>query len=98
MYLVVYIFNENRASKTDGAFAVIPYKWVENFEDHMQKFLNGGLNSTQVFKYFWTPSRKARMPCGAISFDFEPNFNLGFNKKFPEEGVYLCKLIKAKGI
>lgn len=97
MYLVVYVFNEANTRDFHGSFTVIPFSWIENFEENLQKFLNSGLNSNQIYKCFWTPSRQAREPSGTISLEFEPNFNLGFNRIFPMEGNFLCKLIKAKG-
>lgn len=90
MFFVVYIINNSdTASEIEGAFAVLPYNWIKNIEAHIEKFLNEGMNSSQVHKCFWSPVRGA-----SARLDYVPNFGLGF-KSFPEEGNYLCRLIHA---
>lgn len=90
MYYVVYIVRH-------GNFAVIPENWILEFEPQKEKFLNKGLNSNQNHVCFWTDSVRARNANGVIQLDFEPNWNAGFNRTFPAEGLYVCKIIKAEG-
>lgn len=81
MFFVVYIINNfdgTNDSDIDGAFAVIPFHWIQNVEIHIKNFLNKGINSAQVHKCFSTAS--ARL-------DYMPNFILG-PKCFPEDGTY----------
>lgn len=83
MYFVVYILE-------NSAFAIIPQNWIRDFSQHHEKFLNNGINSSQVFICYWNEQKEAR------NANLEPNFNLPLGEEFPSTGNYLCKLIKAK--
>lgn len=78
-------------------FVVIPERWIRDIEAQREKFLNNGLNGNQMHMCFWTNCTEARNSNGVIRLDFAPNFDSGLINKFPAEGCYLCKIVKAKG-
>lgn len=94
MYFLIYIINNCDTSDIDGAFAVVPFHWIAQIENHVQKFLNGGINTSQVHECYWSPLPRSSARIDHL-LDHVPNFNIGF-KSFPEEGNYLCKLLEAK--
>lgn len=89
MYLVVYI---HRAR----VFVAIPENRLNDMENLFEKFLNSGINSNQLHICYWTDSAAARNEKGEILLNYAPNFNASFITQFPEEGCYLCKIVKAK--
>lgn len=90
MYLTVYIL------KSSG-YTVIPDKWLKNVLSQEEKFFNNGMNSNQVHVCFWTDKLSARNSDGSISLNYAPNFDATFHNDFPNEGLYFCKVIRAKG-
>lgn len=94
MYFVIYIVSADE-------FVVIPENWIWQFEPQKEKFLNNGLNRNQRHVCFWTDNPAARNPNGTIKLDFDPRLshylNIGFNNLFPDDGCYLCLIVRANG-
>lgn len=90
MYYIVYLL-------VPKVTVVIPENWIRWVNVHMEKFLNYGVNSNQTYICYWTDSENARDINGAILLNFLPDFSLNMCDSFPSQGLYLCKIIKAKG-
>lgn len=92
-YFVVYfeLFKQNK---------IVPSKWIEKIDDHIEKFLNYGLNSSQRFRCYYTDNSNAFDENGCPKGDWEPNFNLEIvqnsNGGGPSNGCYVVKLMKFK--
>lgn len=94
MYFVVYI----RKLKKN---VVLPSKWIRDIDDHLEKFINYGINSSQKFLCYYTNNEAA--------FDNEmrpnPNFQPNFATRMIDEididgqygGCFVAKLKKFKG-
>lgn len=78
-------------------FAVIPESWLYDIENQKEKFFNTGLNANQLHICFWTDEQNARDSKGAILETYAPNFNSSWTNEFPDEGCYLCSIVKARG-
>lgn len=89
MYFVVYLL----PSKQN---VVVPENWIREFDIHLEKFFNCGLNSSQKYVCFWTNNSAARNN-GILQLNFQPDFNAPFSPTFPAEGFYKCMIRKAKG-
>lgn len=87
MYFVVYLIHQKRN-------VVIPQNWIRDVENHIEKFMNYGVNSNQIFVCFYTNNVAAVDSNGAIRLDFPANFQARFFAKFPSEGLYLCQIKK----
>lgn len=88
MFFVVYLLNKKQ-------HVVIPTSWVQNIDEHWEKFVNRSLNRNQTFRVFY--NQNALDDQGKPDVDFKPDFNLGTNVEFPASGCYLAKLIIYKG-
>lgn len=81
MYFVVY-FIDARESR------VVPVKWIKDILNHIEKFINNGLNRNQEFSVFWTNRLDAYNENG-LPKPFMTNFNpTAFKPTFPAEGIY----------
>lgn len=72
---------------------VAPYNWIENLKDHLEKFINRGLNRNQIFTVFWTDNPDAFDENNVPRQSYQPNFAASSHRKFPREGLYDCKLV-----
>lgn len=88
MYFVVYILNAKR-------YVVVPYTWVDGLQNHLELFLNNGINSNKKHKVFYTDNPRA-FANGLPLLNFIPNNGVGFSTRFPEEGWYICFVKKIK--
>lgn len=89
MYFVVFIYKSNKHH-------VIPYSWVQEIKSNLEKFINKGLNSSQIFTFFYSERE------GAIDENGRPNVNYpaiftNNTTVFPEEGCYYGKISKYFG-
>lgn len=89
MYFVVFLIH-------DGINIIIPNNWIKNFDDHLEKFLNSGLNSSQKFLCFWTECPQAFTRDGKPKSDYSPDLNIGMAERYPQTGWYVCKIKKCK--
>lgn len=90
MFFVVYILNAN-------THVIIPKRWIYDIDRHWEKFINFSLNRNQTFLVFYSENTDAMDKQGRPNVDFAPDFNLGTNVAFPENGCYLAKLCRFKG-
>lgn len=77
---------------------IVPVKWIEDVEYHLEKFWNGGLNSAQTFICFFTNNAEAFDALGIPKGCFEPNFDVPFRDDFNGEGRFTIKLKAYRGI
>lgn len=78
---------------------VIPMKWIKGLEEHMEKFINRSINSSQEFLVYYSNNPDAVDEYGRPDETFDGKFC--FEKDtvlFPGEGCYSARLVKAKGI
>lgn len=61
--------------------------WIKNISQHIEKFLNNGLNRNQIFTIFWTKCAEAKDENGLPNPKFKPKFYPTGNE-FPEEGIF----------
>lgn len=86
MYIVVFL---KEAKKR----LVVPDKWIMDFEIHMAKFLNYGLNRNQIYHVYWTENTTRFDENGVPDCEFKPNFGaLSKGNGFPKDGLYECYL------
>lgn len=71
---------------------VVPHTWINGISDHLEKFINNGLNRNQKFTVFYTNSIEAFDENSMPKADFLPNFNVSRHRVFPNEGLYLGQL------
>lgn len=76
---------------------VVPHKWIMNISEHLEKFINNGLNRNQKYTVYWTNAAGSIDENGVPKSDFVPNFNVSRNTHFPNEGLYLCNLLRFQG-
>lgn len=84
MYFVVQFTNPKICS-------IIPKAWVQDIDEHWEKFVNRSINRNQKFLCFY--SEKLERPDGK----FVPNFNAELSENFPDEGCYFANLLWFKG-
>lgn len=79
---------------------IVPCKWIEKIDEHIEKFLNYGMNSSQRFRCYYTDNQNAFDENGCPKGDWEPDFDLetiqNSNGDGPSNGCYVIKLIKFK--
>lgn len=73
---------------------LIPNTWVLNYEQQMNKDMFFGVNPSQRVLCYYSPAGYDED--GKPKSDFPPNFNLGVNGRFPNEGCYEARLKKFK--
>lgn len=85
MFYVVYLvdFKKN---------IIVPENWILHIQDHLEKFINNGLNKNQTFACFFTNNPMAFHENGTPRTDFRPSCNNQFSEQFPDEGLYMVKL------
>lgn len=89
MYFIVYIVTAKRCF-------VVPYTWIFGLQNHLELFLNNGINSNKQHKVFYTNNRQAFGTDNIPLMNFKPNENIGTVTNFPEEGWYICYVKKIK--
>lgn len=89
MYFVVYILDikQNRT---------VPHAWIRHMKDHIETFINNGLNHNRKFYTFWTHRPEAFDNTGVPRADYRINFaaQIANGNDFPREGWYRCQLKK----
>lgn len=88
MYFVVYILKAKRC-------VVVPYTWIADLQNHLELFLNRGINANKQHKVFYTDNPRA-FANDLPLLDFPPNENVGLSARFPEEGWFICYVKKLK--
>lgn len=91
MYFVAYFIEAK-------VYKVVPHSWIKNVSQHLEKFMNNGLNSNQMYTVYWTNSADAYDDNGIPKTSFRPNFDSVGGGKFPEDGLYRCYLKRFKGM
>lgn len=89
MYFVVFLVSP-RVTVT------IPENWIRDLNQHVEKFLNLGVNSNQSYVCYYTNNASTKDENRAIRLDVTPDFNSPFELTFPSTGCYLCRILKAK--
>lgn len=69
MYFVVYL---KKLEKN----VILPASWIKDVDDHLKKFINKSLNSVQLFRCYYTSSRRAFDAEMRPDSDFVPEFTL----------------------
>lgn len=73
---------------------VVPHQWIKDVSQHLESFINNGLNNNQTSSVFWTDRTDAFDENGKPKHLFKPNVDAGYGYNFPEEGFYECQLVK----
>lgn len=89
MYFVVFLIH-------DGINIIVPKTWIKDCDDHLEKFLNFGMNSSQNFLCYWTECPEAFTSDGQAKLDYPPDNNKGMANRYPETGWYVCKIKKCR--
>lgn len=90
MYFIVYLENLRKN-------VILPKTWIKDIDDHMEKFLNYGLNTVQRFMCFYTKNELTFDPINGSPYENYPaNFDLPLNNTIDDEGFYTCQLKKFK--
>lgn len=76
---------------------IVPVKWIEDVESHLEKFWNGGLNSAQIFTCYFTNNADAFDIFGVPISCFEPNFDVPFRDDSNADGRFTIKLKAYRG-
>lgn len=77
---------------------IVPVKWIEGLESQLERFWNGGLNSTQTFTCLFTNNDEAFDTLGVPKGCFEPNFDVPLRDDFNADGRFTIKLKAYRGI
>lgn len=89
MFYVVYLldFGEN---------IVIPYTWVNNPNETLQKFIRNAINPGQIHLCFYGDHENAVVMGEQIpNEDYKPNFFSALSCMYPcNEGLFHCNVIK----
>lgn len=92
MYFVAYLKALHRN-------VVLPANWINNIDEHFEKFVNNSINSNQSFLCYFTNNEAAFID-GHPKKDFAANFGLPMVKQTNAdgsfEGCFLGKLKKFK--
>lgn len=91
MYFIVFFEAINKN-------VVLPANWIMEIENHMEKFLNYGINSNQVFRCFYPANKEAFDENGCPKSEFQPDFDLLLRDNFDEDGCFFGKVKKCRGI
>lgn len=93
MYFIVFLI----APKKN---VVIPYTWIFGVNQHIEKFMNNGVNSNQEFLAFYTNNNAAFDDNGIPRDDYQANFQASFSEVLPTkpstDGLYRCYIRKFK--
>lgn len=93
MYFVVYI---RKLQKN----VVLPATWIRDIDDHLEKFINYGINSSQKFLCYYTNNEAAFDDEMHSHPDFKPNFAARMIDEIDTDGQYdgcfIAKLKKFK--
>lgn len=88
MCFIVYILETEQ-------HVAVPYSWIE-LNCHMEGMINNGVNANIIFVVYYTLNQAA-FRNGIPRWDFQPNIHAHFNRQFPNEGWYHCRVKKFKG-
>lgn len=75
---------------------IVPHSWIENLQDHLEKFINRGLNRNQTFTVFYTDNPDAFDENNVPRQSYHPNFAASPHRILPREGLYDCKLMNVR--
>lgn len=92
MYFVVYLVEPEK-------YAVIPTSWIYDPRNEIwNKFVNTGLNSSQMYLCYWASDENSAEYIGAPQLNVEPNFMAPPTTIFPcRDGTYRCRIVKFNG-
>lgn len=89
-YFVVYNIELNTS-------VILPTSWIRDIDDHLEKFMNNSLNTTQKFLCFYTNDDSAFEESGAPKCDYPADFSLPRRNDLDGPGCFLGKLKHFKG-
>lgn len=79
---------------------IVPSRWIYEIDQHIEKFFNYGMNSSQRFRCYYTSNPSAFDEKGCPKIDWEPDFNLAMVQNLDGNelvnGCYVVKLLKCK--
>lgn len=81
---------------------IIPANWIYNIEDHLEKFINNGLNKNQWFLFYYTtkPQAFVNNANDQPDEDFTPDFTLDLITEIEAgddfDGVFFGVLVNFK--
>lgn len=90
MYFVVYIVDLKTC-------VILPTSWVQDIDDHIEKFINRSLNTSQRFLCFYTNDEIAFENNGAPKLDYPANFNMQHRNDFDGPGCFIARLKRFTG-
>lgn len=76
---------------------ILPGSWIQNIENHAEKFLNYGMNTTQSFLCFYTSNPQAFEENKCPKSDWPVNFSLKNRDSLQSDGCFIGKLLKCSG-
>lgn len=88
MYFVAYFYAHK-------VFVIVPKQWIRGIDDHIEKFINNGINRNQTFLCYF--SARAINDEGRPDHDVLPVFRISVNLHFPGDGCYYAKLMCYNG-
>lgn len=86
MYFVAYLPKIKRN-------IILPLNWVKDIDDHIEKFMNYGVNSSQTFLCFYT-NDPAAFDGNIPQNNFVPKFNSRMRGDLNGDGCFITKLKK----
>lgn len=71
---------------------ILPTSWIQDIDDHLEKFINRSLNTAQRFLCFYTNDENAFEENGEPKFDYPANFSLQLRNDFDAPCCFMAKL------
>lgn len=90
MYFVVFILQTRQNQ-------IVPYSWIKDLNEFIERFINNGVNSNIDFEVFWTHRSDAFDQNGLPRSDYPTNPTASKQSQFPFEGWYPCRIRKFRG-
>lgn len=90
MYFVVYVVGSN-------TLVIVPSSWIQDIDEHLEKFINRSLNTAQRFVCFYTNDENAFESNGAPNMDYPANFNMPYRNDFDGPGCFIVRLKRFTG-
>lgn len=85
MYFVVYLVKLNTT-------VILPSNWIQNIDDHIEKFINRSLNTAQSFLCFYTNDKNAFEDNGTPKSNYPTDFSLQSRNDLDGPGCFIAKL------
>lgn len=82
MFFVCYVVKA-------GRYGVFPANWLKDYRTLFEKYINNSLNSNQRLLAYYSQEQLDQIENGQSPINFQPNFQLSINLKFPATACYL---------